>query len=737
MDNRSDIELLREYSRDASDSAFAALVSRYLNLVYSAALRQVCDPHVAEEVSHATFIVLARKAPRLNERVVLSAWLYRTACFVAADALKTRSRRLKYEREAAQMEPTAGESPWETVAPFLDRGLQQLSDKDRAAVLLRFFENKSLREVGSTLGLNEDAAQKRVSRALDKLRAFFANRGLTLSGTGLATALSTQAVVQAPKGLVPLVVAAVTSKGAVAASTAALVSGTLKIILLKQLQTAATVAVITLLAGGAVFIAAQSGPTSSERALAIEPRFVFTNENGLLPPEALRELVELGHVHGHNGDWAKAFDCFRRVITSGLPVEEEFLWATGAALAAGEVTACEEFCRNALLLFGQDTDPGVAERCAKQCLVLPNLAADLLAQAAQRADFAFAEARDSRWKQFAKGMADYRRGNWSQALQWLEQPERTSQIEIAIQAGSFGAMARHRLGDAVGARKALDQVSRQMKVMVQTGQLCHPRYNSWDNFARALALRAEAERLILGREVSPRLDPPTIVRNRKLWSEVEQRLESAEQLAKQARWQEAAEAYSSAIAHSAFDWSVSEVRQDILAQEIAVTFLLAENTARHRALSQTLLDRDWQNLTPIMQERYASVVLAHTGHLPAEIKKRGLKLARLASQRADAENNPWLWLLRGLADYREHRYEDAIAALTRAQFAGDPVAEARALAFQAMARHKLGDIQQATETAKRAEARFASTSGAAWGNIAFYELAKRELRSILPISDQQ
>src|SRR6185436_10251392 len=116
------------------------------------------------------------------------------------------------------------------------------------------------------------------------------------------------------------------------------------------------------------------------------------------------------------------------------------------------------------------------------------------------------------------------------------------------------------------------------------------------------------------------------------------------------------------IAHSAFDWSVSEVRQDILAQKIGVTFLLAEDAARYRSLAQKLLARDQQNLTPMMQERYASVILTGAGHLPAEIVARGLKLARLALQGPGAENNPWLWLLRGMADYREQRYEDAITS---------------------------------------------------------------------------
>lgn len=498
MDTRGDFELIQAYVRNQSEEAFATIVARYVNLVYSAALRRAGDADLAEDISQATFIVLSRKAAKLNERVVLGAWLYRTALFVAADALKARARRQQYEREAPAMQPCPADSIWDQLAPLLDDAVAQLPEKDRAAVLLRFFENKGLREVGAALGLNEDAAQKRVTRALDKLRIFFQRRGVALSGAVLADTLSSQAVTAAPQMVSASVLASVAPSAALPTSTSALVTGALKLMWAKQLQTVGTIALIAVLGSGTAFVLTQE---SAEAPLVL--------------PDSPSELVELGHRYGQDGDWQKAHECFRRVIAAGSGSEEEFLWATGAALAAGDTQACEEFCRSVLVLFGNDTTAHSAERCAKQILSLPNAPPDLIQKAAERADYALDLEPNSRWKQLAKGMAEYRRGNWAEAVRHLDLPERESPNEICIQALAFGAMARHRLGDSQGARQSLEQLNGRVAAMVDKGELCDPRFNVWDNCARAVAVRAEAERLIFGRVTSPALSPAVIAQNRK------------------------------------------------------------------------------------------------------------------------------------------------------------------------------------------------------------------------------
>jgi len=195
MNEMDDIELLREYASNGSEAAFTILVNRQLGLVYATALRQVGDPHLAEEVTQAVFIVLARKAPTLQKGKTLSGWLYRTTHFAASDALKIQYRRKRRENEAAQMDTTSADtSTWEQVAPLLEEAMAQLRPKDRDAVLLRFFENKSLAEVGAVLGLNEEAARKRVDRAVEKLRSVFTQGGAVLSAATIGGLLSSNAV---------------------------------------------------------------------------------------------------------------------------------------------------------------------------------------------------------------------------------------------------------------------------------------------------------------------------------------------------------------------------------------------------------------------------------------------------------------------------------------------------------------------------------------------------------------
>jgi RNA polymerase sigma factor (sigma-70 family) len=199
-----DGQLLQQYTRERSESAFGELVSRHVDLVYSAAVRVAGgDRHLAQDVTQGVFMDLARKASRLPRDVLLAGWLYRHTCLVAANAVRTERRRKT--REQVAMEMTAlddnTEPPWEQIAPHLDEGLNQLSVMDRDAIVLRFLKRQDLRTVGAALGISEDAAQKRVSRALEKLRGVLSRRGAALTATGLASVLTAEAMTAAPAGL--------------------------------------------------------------------------------------------------------------------------------------------------------------------------------------------------------------------------------------------------------------------------------------------------------------------------------------------------------------------------------------------------------------------------------------------------------------------------------------------------------------------------------------------------------
>jgi RNA polymerase sigma factor (sigma-70 family) len=142
MTERTDHELLAEFARSGSDAAFAALVARHVNLVYSAALRATRQPDHAQEITQAVFIILARKAGKLSPRVVLSSWLYQTARLTAANFLKAEIRRQHREQEAYMQSTLNDESQaaaWEQLAPHLEAAMGGLGETDRNTLVLRFF----------------------------------------------------------------------------------------------------------------------------------------------------------------------------------------------------------------------------------------------------------------------------------------------------------------------------------------------------------------------------------------------------------------------------------------------------------------------------------------------------------------------------------------------------------------------------------------------------------------------
>jgi RNA polymerase sigma factor (sigma-70 family) len=248
-----DMELVREYARHNSEEAFAALVSRHINLVYSVALRRVRDAHLAEEVTQAAFIILARKAESLSPKTILPGWLCRTAHYVSARALTMQQRRQIREQEASMQsvlnEPES--DAWTQIAPLLDAALAQLGEKDHHAVVLRFFQDKSLQEVGAALGASEDAAKKRVTRALEKLRKFFAKRGVVSTSPIIAGAISAHSVQAAPAALAKSITAAAVMKGAAAGgSTLTLVKGALKLMAWTKAKTAIVIGAAAILAAG-------------------------------------------------------------------------------------------------------------------------------------------------------------------------------------------------------------------------------------------------------------------------------------------------------------------------------------------------------------------------------------------------------------------------------------------------------------------------------------------------------
>jgi len=251
-----DAELLSAFVIQRSEAAFEILVERHVGLVYSSALRQVRDPHLAEEITQAVFIILARKAGQLDQKTIVAGWLCRTARYAACNALKAERRRQHWEQEAHMNSIPNEPEPdvWPQVAPLLDEAVAQLPADDRNAVVLRYYQQKPLEDVGRALGLNASAAQKRVSRALEKLNTFFVRRGVGSTPEAIARAISTYSLGSVPSLLAKSVAATALGKSAVAgSSTLTLVKTTL--IAMNAKTITATVDTMVILAGLTTWLA--------------------------------------------------------------------------------------------------------------------------------------------------------------------------------------------------------------------------------------------------------------------------------------------------------------------------------------------------------------------------------------------------------------------------------------------------------------------------------------------------
>ena len=248
----SDLDLLRQFARENSQDAFGEIVRRHLPLVYSAAVRQVRSAQLAEDVAQSVFADLAREARALKPDTVLAAWLYAVARRTAIDTVRKESRRQLREQIAVEMNNmNATADDWKQIAPLLDDAMAALEETDRTAILLRYFENKSLRDVGENLNITDDAAQKRVSRAVERLREFFTKERVTIGAAGLVALMSANAVQAAPAGLAAAI------SGTTLATTSTLIAAT-KTIAMTTIQKSIIVAALATAAGTAIYAAHQN-----------------------------------------------------------------------------------------------------------------------------------------------------------------------------------------------------------------------------------------------------------------------------------------------------------------------------------------------------------------------------------------------------------------------------------------------------------------------------------------------
>lgn len=203
-DSPTDQELLRRYIRDGSEAAFCSLVDRHLNLVYGTALRGISQPEAAADVTQNVFILLARKGHWLCGKSTLAPWLHHAVLLEVRQWWRGEFRRQRRESTAHELGTLMkDDDPLpQPLAGALDDGLEELPESECSALLLRYFQGLSHREIGVRLGISEDAARMRASKALDRLTKFFRLRGYTVpAAAATAAVLSTAAKAALPAGL--------------------------------------------------------------------------------------------------------------------------------------------------------------------------------------------------------------------------------------------------------------------------------------------------------------------------------------------------------------------------------------------------------------------------------------------------------------------------------------------------------------------------------------------------------
>jgi len=303
MPELDDNALLRAYADRGSEEAFATLVTRHVDKVYSVALRHTANPHSAEEIAQAVFIILARQAKRLSAHPRLSGWLYQAARLTSVTFVRSAIRRTRREQEA-HMESMLDENRpdlWRQIAPLLDTAMAALNETDRQAIVLRFFDGKSISEVGQALGATEDTAKKRVARALKKLQHFFRKRGVDSTTAIIAGAISAHSVQAAPTSLAKTATAVALAKGAtVSTSTSTLITGALKLMAWSNTKTAVVVSIIVLVAAGTTTVTVKE--IQKHRGYPWQTRQYDPNLLDTAPPQ----LAILPSKYGINGGFGQS-----------------------------------------------------------------------------------------------------------------------------------------------------------------------------------------------------------------------------------------------------------------------------------------------------------------------------------------------------------------------------------------------------------------------------------------------
>lgn len=253
----NDTQLMQRFIDAGDHAAFEELVKRYVNVAYSAAMICLGNEDLAQDACQATFLALAKKANKLPPDLNLGGWIFSTARNLSRNIQRSEIRRIRREQTYVDQMNTSNPSDWPALAPDIHDTLDRLKKPDRDAIILRFFQDKSLAEVGEALGLSTDAARMKINRALERMNQQLARKGITSTAAALAAALPAHAALAAPTGLASTISTTVLASTGAALTTSTITGSVLTIMKTKTIIITAAVAA-TALVGGGIYLSNQS-----------------------------------------------------------------------------------------------------------------------------------------------------------------------------------------------------------------------------------------------------------------------------------------------------------------------------------------------------------------------------------------------------------------------------------------------------------------------------------------------
>ncbi len=468
-------------------------------------------------------------------------------------------------------------------------------------------------------------------------------------------------------------------------------------------------------------------------------------------PAAMNFILPLGRNLGRRGAWSETLEVY-------LWLSETASWncdlqthAHAAALAAGHTKARRELRAGIVEDFGNARDSITAMQVARAVLIDPDFH-EHLQIGLDCADKAFREMPDHTWCRIVQGMAEYRRGRWPEAIEVLRSVERCPDPRSAAVACSFGAMARHRAGQTTAARETLDRASRQLRRLQQTGVLPG---NEWHFVVFSLVARAEAERLILAREVSPPVTVASLAEARRKWKAVREELALGDALAVEGKWDASRDAYVRALEHPAFDWDAAEAESasQCLSIQMGTVFARTGDSANHERFCRMLLrvglggpdNPSARQTATARAERYARACFLVAQGLTEANRQTALELARFAVTNQEKQKDHhagWTCLAGGMAELHAGDPARALTLLEAAQDDEDTALRSMALVYRALTLKKLNRSAEAVQSLQDGEKLFSVAQSPGvnlhWWDVEQCRLALQETRqSVHPETNDQ